>query len=120
MPKEARADLTSRKRRPQPRRVGRRQLETLDQEAVGLLGAHFRRLLDVRIHDLGERDGIDRILVNGINLRYHAPHHRPDDIRRQPGDAVADQQALGQRGLANPRSASHKVDDVRRHTGILL
>ncbi|HEV8275938.1 MAG TPA: hypothetical protein VGQ26_09610 [Streptosporangiaceae bacterium] len=120
MPKEARADPGVTERRPQPRRVGGRQLDALDQKAAGFLGAHLRRLLDVRVHDLGERGGGDGILIGGINFWDHAPHDRPDHISGQPRDPVAGEQALRQRGLPHPRCASHQVDDVPIHTGILL
>jgi hypothetical protein len=120
MHKKARPDLGSAQRGPQPHRVGGRQLEALDQEPVGFLGAHLRRLLNVRVHDLAKRSGVDRILVGGINVGSHAPHYRPDDIGGRPRDPVAGDQTLRQRGLPHPRGASQKVDDVRTHTGILL
>jgi hypothetical protein len=94
MPEEARPDLSFTERRPQPHRVGRRQLEALDQEAVGFLGAHLGRLLDVRVHHLAERCGVDGILIGGIHFGSHAPHYRPDDISRQPRDPVNGEQAL--------------------------
>jgi hypothetical protein len=94
VPKEARTDLSSAECGPQPQRVGRRQLKALDQEAAGFLGAYLRRLLNVRVHDLGERHGVDGILIDGINIGSHAPHHRPDDISRQPWDPIDSEQAL--------------------------
>ena len=113
-------DLGSAQRGPQPHRVGRRQLEALDQVAIGFLGAHLRRLLNVRVHDLAERSGVDGILIDGVNLGNHSSHYGPDDISGQPWDPVDGEQALCQRGLPHPRSASHQVDDVRSHTSILL
>ncbi len=52
----------------QPRRVGRRQLEALDEEPLGFLGAHLGRLFDVRVHQLGEPCGVDRALVDRVEL----------------------------------------------------
>ncbi|HEV8276797.1 MAG TPA: hypothetical protein VGQ26_14035 [Streptosporangiaceae bacterium] len=94
MPKKVRADLGSAERGPQPHRVGGRQLEALDQEPASFLSAHLRRLLNVRVHDLAKCSGVDGILVGGINCGNHAPHHRPDDIGRQPRDSVDGEQAL--------------------------
>lgn len=120
MPKKARTDLGSAQRGPEPHWVGRRQLEALDQEPASFLSAHLRRLLDMRVHDLAKRSGVDGILVGGINVWSHAPHHRPDDISGQPRDPVKGKQALRQHGLPHPRSAAQKVDNVRSHTGIVL
>jgi hypothetical protein len=53
----------------------------------------------VRVHDLGERHGVDGILIDGINVGSHAPHHRPDDISGQPWDPIESEQALRQQGL---------------------
>src|SRR6266487_6077462 len=67
----------------------------------------------MRVHDLSERSGIDGILIDGINAGSHSPHHRPDDISRQPRDAVDGEQALSQRGLPDSRSASDNTGSSR-------
>jgi hypothetical protein len=71
----------------------------------------------MRVHDLGQRYGVDGILIDGINFGSHAPHHRPDDISGQPRDPVEGEQALRQHGLPNPRSAevtAGQLDLVQR------
>lgn len=85
MPEEAPADPGFAERCPQPCRVGRGQLEALNQEAAGFLGAHLRRLLNVGVHDLGQRGGVDRVLIGGINFGSHASHHGADNVGWQHG-----------------------------------
>jgi len=82
VPQKARPDRGPLQRRPQPRRIGRRQLEPIDQKPLVLLGAHLGGLLDVRVHDLGEQLGVDRILIDRIQLREHPAQHRPQHVGR--------------------------------------
>jgi hypothetical protein len=61
-------------------RIRRRQLEALDKEPLGFLGAYLGRLFDVRVHELGEPSSVNRIPVDGIELGPDAAQHRPDHI----------------------------------------
>jgi hypothetical protein len=61
----------------QPRGVRRRQLEAFDQELPGFLGAYLGRLFDVWVHEFGELCGVDRVLVDRIELGQDAAQDRP-------------------------------------------
>jgi len=50
----------------QARCLRRQQLEALDQELLGFFGAYRGCLLDVRMRELGEACGVDRILVDRV------------------------------------------------------
>jgi hypothetical protein len=73
-----------------------------NEELLGFLGAHLGRLLDVRIHEIGEPSGIDGILVDRIEFGNYATKHCSHDVRRQPWDAVSLHKPLRQRRLARP------------------
>ena len=99
-------------------------------EAAPQVAATMRRYLtqvaaflaprSVEVADAALRQLARWILINGVNFGCHPSHYRPDHIGWQPWDAIDGEHVLCQRGLPDPRSASHKVDDMRTHTGILL
>lgn len=57
------------------------------RELFGFLGGHIGHLLSVRIHELGERCGVDGILVNGIEFGKHTTEHCSYCVGRQSGHA---------------------------------
>lgn len=99
----------------QPRGVPRRQLEALDEEPLSLLGADLGRLLDVRIHHLGEPFGVDRVGVDRVELGNDAAQHGTQHVCGQPRDGLAAHQALRQGGLSYPRWTTDKVEDAAGH-----
>jgi len=92
VPQETCADLGLRERSLQACRVGRRQVEALDEEALRLLDAHLGRLLDMRVHELGKQRGVDWILVDGIKLGKDPTQHGPEHVGWQKGNPVLRQQ----------------------------
>lgn len=116
---ETRPDCCSRQRGLQARGVRRRQLEALDEEPLGFLGAYLGRLLDVRVHQLGEPPGVDRVLVGCVELGEDAAQHCPDHVGRQPRDPVTCEELLRQRGLTHAGRAADEVEDMASHDVIV-
>jgi len=119
VPREARPDCRSWQRGLQARGVRRRQLEALDEEPLGFLGAYLGRLLDVRVHQPGEPPGVDRVLVGCVKLGEDVAQHCPDHVGRQPRDPVTGKELLRQRGLTHARRAADEVEDMASHDVIV-
>src|SRR5215207_3171706 len=86
-----------------------------NEELFGFLGAHFGRLLNVRIHELGEPCSIDGILVNRIEFGKDPTEHCSHHVGRQPGDAFSLYEPLGERRLAHPGWTTDKVKHAAGH-----
>jgi hypothetical protein len=99
--------------------VPRRQLEALDEELLGFLHTHLGGLLDVWVHEVGQAYGIDRILIEGIELRKDAAKDCPHDIGRQPWNSLRLEESLSQGGLAHPGRATNEIENAARHDIIL-
>jgi hypothetical protein len=119
VPQEARPDYCSWQRGLQARGVRRRQLEALDEEPLGFLGAYLGRLLDMRVHQPGEPPGVDRVLVGHVEFGEDVAQHRPDHVGRQPRDPVTGQELLGQRRLTHAGRAADEVEDMASHDVIV-
>jgi len=99
--------------------VPRRQLEALNEESLGFLGAHLGHLFDMGVHDFGELRCVDRVLVGGIEIGQDTAQHCADHIGRQPGDPLSLQEPPSQHGLAHPGRTTDEVEDAATHHDIV-
>jgi hypothetical protein len=97
--------------------VRRGQLEALDQEPLGLLRADLGRLLDVRVHQVGQPPGVDGVLVDRVKLGHHPAQHGAQHVSERPRDPVRLEQLLSQRGLTHPRRPTDDVEHAASHGG---
>ena len=119
VPQEARPDCCSWQCGLQARGVRRRQLEALDEEPLRFLGAYLGRLLDMRVHQLGEPPGVDWVLVDCVELGEDVAQHCPDHVGRQPRDPVSGKELLRQRGLTHARRAADEIENMASHDVIV-
>jgi hypothetical protein len=99
-------------RRLQAPGVPRRQLEALNEESFGLLGAHLGHLFDMGVHEFGELGCVDRVLVGGLELGQDPAQYRAYHIGRQPRDPLSLQAPLSQHGLAHPGRTTDQVENA--------
>ena len=104
--------MPGRSARPVP--IPRCELEAVDQERHRLLSTGLDGLFDVGVHELGERRGVDGVLVERIQITKYPAEHGPDGVGRQPRNAIAVEAAAAPRSTCPPRRSPNQVQTPRQ------